>query len=236
MISIIDLEGTNLSSFLNRIGSDGDVNEQNIMYYDYILGKCSGASVSSANVNIEKDEQSKILSHRALISNKYFLLECLETIDLSYCSTGEKTFVDKKLVHKLYNHNVMVSEVDLPIDARVKLLVGDINHTSEIELDHINEEHVEAILLTEVCRQSCLVGLSHSLGSESEYHILEEVRKFKKMVKRGSDLYIHVLPIIGKRAKGKGICLFTLYQNNRLCLSGYYSIIYNRKNKVIFDD
>lgn len=59
-----------------------------------------------------------------------------------------------------------------------------------------------------------MVSLNRFLGSDANYHITEKIKKYKHIVQRGKGILIHMLPVIGKRNKGIGLCLFTVYQNS----------------------
>lgn len=226
----------NLKFFFNESWKKegfSEASKENLLAYHYMFRDFSEVITPDIQMFLEEKDMDHFLNAKTIISNKDCLLHCLEQIDLSDLPKKE-LFVDKKLVHKSSQENVMVSGFELPINTKIELLTGSINCTSEIKLDHTNEEHVEAILLTELCRQSSLVSLSKILDSDSEYYIIEEFRKFKHIVKRGGDILIHALPVIGKKSRGRGLCLFTIFQDSKLCLSGYYSILYGKK-KVCCD-
>ncbi|WP_181444670.1 AfsA-related hotdog domain-containing protein [Bacillus sp. 03113] len=178
---------------------------------------------------LEKHNLENYLKSRITPSDKKCLLQCLEKINFSDLLGTKIRLVDKNLVHKTSQENVMISEIELPIKTKIGLFSGDVTHTTEINLDHVNQEHIEAILLTELCRQASMVSLSRFLGSDAEYHIIEEFKKYRHIVQRSNDILIHKLPVKGKKNKGIGLCLFTVYQNSKLCLSGYFSVMYFKK-------
>lgn len=162
-------------------------------------------------------------------SDKEYLLHCFEKINLSGL-LGTKRVVDKKLVHKNSQENVMISEIELPIKTKIGLFSGNVTTTTEINLDHVNQEHIEAILLTELSKQASMVSIFRYLGSDSEFYVIEEFKKYRRIVQRSNDIFIHALPVKENgNNKGMGYCLFTVFQNSKLCLSGYISGMYTKK-------
>lgn len=203
--------------------------EESLTAFRYMFEDCLVAQDFKTQSCLEKHNLENYLKSRITPSDKQCLLECLEKIDFSDLPGTKIRLIDKSQVHKISQENVMISEIELPIKTKIGLFSGDVTHTAEIILDHVNQDHTEAILLTESCRQACMVSLNSSLGSDAYYHITEEVKKYRHIVQRGKDISIHTLPVTGKRNKGIGLCLFTIYQDSKLCLSGYYSVMYLKK-------
>lgn len=202
--------------------------KEEFLIFHYMLGK---HAVLSERNRVEEYLQGKekFFSTKNILLNTRNLLQCLKKINLSTLSNELDLPIDKELVHKTLQENVMVSEINLPLDVKIGLFSGDVTHTCEIKLDHLNSEHTEAVFLTELCRQASMVSLSKFLGSDSEYYIIEEFKKFKHFVQRDKEIFVHTLPVTSRKAKGRGLCLYTIYQDNNLCMSGYYQIVYTKK-------
>lgn len=204
-------------------------NKESLIAYLYMLDNSLVTHDSKSKEHMEKIRLEVLDKPKITPLDKEYLLKCLEKINFSIYHGQEALVIDKNLVHKALQENVMISKMKLPINTKVDLFLGDVKHTAEIILDHINQEHIEAILLTELCRQSAMVSLTEFLGSDSEYFIIEEHKKYRYFVTRSEDILIHTLPVKGKKNKGIGLCLFTVYQNSKLCMSGYFSVMYNQK-------
>lgn len=197
--------------------------------------------VLEGSVSIDKDNntQQKIskfgeLSEPKLsISNRDWLLNCLEKLPLTInfqndSCVYEEGKVKKEDIHKEKNMNVMISELkQLPLRHLYSFTSNPVK-TSEIKLDHIHDDHVEAIYLGEVCRQACIATLTKAFGSTTEYYIVQEAKKYLKLVTRDEIVLVQTLPIIGKKRKGFGVCFYILYQRNQLCMTGYYLFNYER--------
>ncbi|MEX2803935.1 AfsA-related hotdog domain-containing protein [Streptococcus sp. H31] len=128
------------------------------------------------------------------------------------------TAVGKELVHKKKSENVMVSESARIRDTNVFYLQGFFR-TSEITLDHEAGDHVESVILTEICRQACLSTSEEALSGEEHLIPTEDVKIYKRFVTSDSPLVIQV--IAEKTKKRKGYCVFALYQDGKCCMKGY---------------
>ncbi|WP_061591981.1 AfsA-related hotdog domain-containing protein [Streptococcus sanguinis] len=137
--------------------------------------------------------------------------------------------VDKELVHKVEKNNVMVSKSKRLPNTNVFYLRGFFD-TKEIQLDHKAEDHVESIILTEICRQACLSTSAEALSGEEHFIPTEETKVYQSFVTQKTPLIIQV--ISDKTAKHKGYCVYALYQNGKCCLKGYMTgrIFRNRKS------
>ncbi|EMB67588.1 hypothetical protein SMU26_02023 [Streptococcus mutans 3SN1] len=140
---------------------------------------------------------------------------------------------DQALVHKISNKNIMVSKSERIGGTNVFYLRGYFK-TGEIILDHEAKDHVESILLAEICRQACLATSEVALKGEMHYMIpTEEYKVYKKFVSLEHPLLIQV--ISGKTRKYSGYYVFALYQNNECCLKGYMlGRIF--KNRIFFKE
>ncbi|MEI5992679.1 AfsA-related hotdog domain-containing protein [Candidatus Enterococcus mansonii] len=173
---------------------------------------------------------------RKMTSNRDLVLSNLEKIP-AIIDSYESEYVipriqiHKQMIHKTKQEDVMIDATELNDVPHVDLFIGYPTHTSEIKLDHIHEDHVEAILLGEVCRQSGIVSVSKQLGSDATYYITKEVKKYIKMVKREEEVLVQTFPIIANRKKGVGTCFYMLYQGNQLCMLGYYLVVYQKEKQ-----
>ncbi|MBD3922208.1 hypothetical protein H8B09_25860 [Paenibacillus sp. PR3] len=196
--------------------------------YRYMFANCLIAQDSITQGFLENNLEHSLQSITTP-PDKEYMLHCFEKINLSGFS-GTKRIVDKKLVHKTSEKNVMISEIELPLKTKIGLFSGDVASTTEIKLDHINQEHIEAILLSELSKQASMVSIFRFLGLDSEFYVIEEYKKYRRIVQRSDDIFIHALPVKENgNHKGMGYCLFTVYQNSKLCSSGYISGMYTNK-------
>lgn len=74
-----------------------------------------------------------------------------------------------------------------------------------------------------------MVCVNNFLGENSDYYIIEEFKKFKNIVKRNEPVQIQVLPVVGNKRRGRGICVFVVFQGDVVCLTGFYQMIYTKR-------
>ena len=178
--------------------------------------------VSGQDYLINGKKLNDFLTTKNIVENQTRFMECLESIRIGDLSVFPKVKVSKEEVHKEKQNNVMIDMIKVPNETRLSFFEGDSVSTEEIHLDHLNKEHVEAIFLTELCRQSCMVCVNNFLGENSDYYIIEEFKKFKNIVKRNEPVQIQVLPVVGNKRRGRGICVFVVFQGDAVCLTGFY--------------
>ena len=123
-------------------------------------------------------------------------------------------------LHKTNQEDIMVSKVLSEQTGKISKYVGSPTHTQEIVLDHINSEHVEAILLTEMCRQAAIATVVSEFTNDSQFYISEEFKKYEHLVQRDKEVIIQTFLVHGKG--GMIICLFSLFQNDSRCVLGYF--------------
>ena len=169
------------------------------------------------------------LTTKNIVENQTRFMECLESVRIDDLSVFPKVKVSKEEVHKEKQNNVMIDMIKVPNKTRLSFFEGDSVSTEEIHLDRLNKEHVEAIFLTELCRQSCMVCVNNFLCENSDYYIIEEFKKFKNIVKRNEPVQIQVLPVVGNKRRGRGICVFVVFQGDVVCLTGFYQMIYTKR-------
>lgn len=132
-------------------------------------------------------------------------------------SEAYKGRLNKEYVHKISEKNVMLSDF-VEIDGTGLLHLNVFFETNEIILDHDAEDHIEAILLTEICRQAGIVAASVNQDPTRAFIIVKEERVYKRFVKRSDPTIIQVLCVAPK--KGSGYCIFSLMQEDSCCLKG----------------
>ncbi len=128
-----------------------------------------------------------------------------------------KNKLDNKYVHKISENNVMLSDF-VEIGETGLLHLNVFYETDEIVLDHCAEDHVEAILLTEICRQAGIVAASVKQDPTRAFIIVKEERAYKKFVKRNAPAVIQILCVAPK--VGAGYCVFSLIQEGTCCMKG----------------
>lgn len=232
---VLTFEGTNRKN-KDTIHVDSD---EKFLLFSHILK----GFVSFDEEGLSKNEVSRINELRdtyelkKLISDREWVLSNLEKIPqlLDYQSiTNDLKLIDidKKNIHKTNQENVMINTTEIDKTGNIDIFVGNPTHTSEINLDHLHSNHVEAIFLSELCRQACMATLNSSLGSGSEYFISKEVKKYVSMVIRNKEVIVQTFPVVGTRKKGVGTCFYMLYQEGKICMTGYYLVVYQREVKA----
>ncbi|RWR39390.1 hypothetical protein EPJ63_08935, partial [Pediococcus acidilactici] len=169
---------------------------------------------------------------KEMITNRDQILSCYEDMPLIIDeeNVGEMTRfqVKKESVHKKEQKNVMIKKLLANESNELNIFIGNSSETSEISLDHIHRGHVEAIYLSEICRQAGMETLNQKIGNNATYYISQEVKKYQNKVNREEDVIVETLPIIGTKKRGFGLCLYSLFQNHEICMSGYYLVAYSR--------
>ncbi|MCB5016105.1 hypothetical protein LGW93_06160 [Streptococcus mutans] len=125
---------------------------------------------------------------------------------------------EKQLVHKHNSDNVMISKSERLPNTTVFYLKGFFC-TKEIILDHEAGDHIESVILTEICRQACLSASEETLSGKEYLIPTEDTKIYKRFITSGAPLLIQV--ISGQTGKHQGYCVFTLFQNEKCCLKGY---------------
>lgn len=126
--------------------------------------------------------------------------------------------IDKKLVHKDKQDNVMLKRVYKVSDSSHYCFEANYQ-TDEIILDHVHEDHVESTILNEICRQCSTVSLNLSEKTSKIFIVLQERKLYKNFVNRNSSCIIQTISF-GKKA-GTGFTVHAVYQNEKLCLKGF---------------
>ncbi|MDR0298733.1 MAG: hypothetical protein LBI13_01400 [Streptococcaceae bacterium] len=144
----------------------------------------------------------------------------LEKINLSSLLDWNNIYqIEKALVHKNLKENVMIRQFPEIADCQIYSFLGNSSLTPEIMLDHVHKDHVEAIIISEICRQAVAATAEEYLEKDTQFFISEEFKKYYRPVLRDKDMLVQVIPV-GKNSS-IGLCVFTIIQNNQLCLSGY---------------
>lgn len=205
-----------------------ELDEQNDGFFELFLDYVSGQEAG-----VVEKQLKNFLTTKSIVENQSRFMECLELVKFKDLSDFPRVKIPKEDVHKKNQKNVMIKMINVPYDTRLSFFEGDSVSTEEIHLDHLNEEHVEAIFLTELCRQSCMVCVNNYLGENSDYYIIEEFKKFKNIVKRNAPVHIQTLPVVGNKRRGRGICVFVVFQGNEVCLTGFYQMVYTKRRSNV---
>ncbi|HCM89197.1 hypothetical protein EFN64_08250 [Leuconostoc citreum] len=162
------------------------------------------------------------LVNKISILKKKLFLKCLENVTIFDSNNKENMCrkVNKYDVHKVNSNNVMISNFESTLKSKIKLFIGDVTKSEEILIDHAQPDHIEAILLTEMCRQAAICTFSTEYSSLSQFFIIEEYKKYHYIVNRQEQIYIQTA-LLPQKAR-LNLCAFTLYQNNKMCMSGYF--------------
>jgi len=127
-----------------------------------------------------------------------------------------KTKLDNSFIHKSSASNVMLSQYVSFEDTDI-ICLNAFYETEEIKLDHIADDHVEAMLLTEISRQAGIAAAGVVQDPSKIFIILKEERLYKRFVKRDEPATIQVLCVAPKVA---GYCVFSLIQEGVCCMKG----------------
>ncbi|WP_105956159.1 AfsA-related hotdog domain-containing protein [Apilactobacillus quenuiae] len=129
-----------------------------------------------------------------------------------------KDIIEKSIVHKNYDKNVLISNC-YSEGIHGQFFMRGYKKLNEIQLDHSSSDHVESIILTEICREACIAS-SESLLNKHEYFIpIKDEKIYRKFISSNFPIYIQTFVIHSR--KSEGFCLFTIWQNNICCLKGY---------------
>lgn len=205
--------------------------KDNLLVYLSFLNEKVNIDNDSIDANYLKEQKisSDFNNIKIPISNREKVLDALKRIPQFDINLDELSLVDKKIVHKSNQKNVMISEIPLENSSKMNLYIAYPIRTNEIILDHTHKDHVEAIYLVEACRQACMVTLNKQLGKNTQYFISQESKKFIEKVDRNKNTSIQTYLKLGRKNKGMVICYYSLYQNGKLCIVGYYLVSYKRE-------
>lgn len=128
-----------------------------------------------------------------------------------------KIKMSRELVHKEKNENVMVSKSERIPNTNIYYLQGYFK-TNEIMLDHKAGDHVESVILTEICRQACIATAEETLSGQEFFIPIEDIKIYRHFVSQNSPLIVQV--ICEKTGHIDGYCVFSLYQEGKYCLKG----------------
>ncbi|HBF2376510.1 TPA: AfsA-related hotdog domain-containing protein [Clostridioides difficile] len=126
-----------------------------------------------------------------------------------------KELLDKQYVHKQNGNNVLLSK-GVKISNSNMIFYNAYTKTEEIFLDHIAEDHVEGILLAEICRQTAIATINLCLESSKVFVLLEDKKIYKKFVNRNKDIFIKSYAMGEK--DGLGFCVINIIQDGEVCL------------------
>lgn len=127
--------------------------------------------------------------------------------------------VKKELVHKVNEQNVMLSDFyRLPnTDMLFSKVIID---TEEINLDHVSDDHVQSMVLAEVCRQSTVLAASIVQDPKLRFIVTQDIKNYKNFVVNNQPSYIQMLCMTPKK-KGAGFSMFNIVQDGKSCVHGY---------------
>lgn len=151
---------------------------------------------------------------------KQLILSCFEKITDISDKAVNRTVIEKSRVHKTFQEDVLIQEIEDFNCSQIESYIGTPQSTREIHLDHSHEDHIEAILLTEFCRQSALASITKKQNFETDFYILEEFKKYIHFIKREREIVVQVYYTSSRI--GIGLCVFTVFQDETLCMSGYF--------------
>lgn len=177
-------------------------------------------SSKSAEIKRWKQEISDINKIKLSFLDKSKILLALGKIYPEENDLNKRETLSIEDLHKTNQEDIMVSKVLSEQTGKISKYVGSPTHTQEIVLDHINSEHVEAILLTEMCRQSAIATVVSEFTNDSQFYISEEFKKYEHLVQQDKEVIIQTFLVHGKG--GMIICLFSLFQNDSRCVLGYF--------------
>lgn len=126
-----------------------------------------------------------------------------------------KEKLDKVYVHKNIQENVLLSK-GARIENTSLLFFNAFTESHEIILDHIAEDHVEGVLLSEICRQASIASINLCMDSSKVFVLLEDRKVFNKFVKRDREIVIKVFSM--GEVKGSGFCVLNILQDDILCV------------------
>ncbi len=123
--------------------------------------------------------------------------------------------LDKEFVHKRNPNNVLLSK-GFKFDNSNLLFFNAFTKTEEIILDHTAEDHVEGLLLAEICRQAAIASINLCMDSSKVFVLVEEKKVYKKFIDHNQDIKIKAFAM-GER-EGLGFCVLNIIQGDSICL------------------
>lgn len=135
--------------------------------------------------------------------------------DIKNRLSNNKELLDKKYVHKLNSNNVLLS-AGVKISNSNLIVFNAYTKTEEIFLDHIAEDHIEGLLLAEICRQAAIATINLCLDSSKIFVLLEDKKVYKKFVHRDRDVIVKAYAT-GEKS-GLGFCVINVIQDDHICL------------------
>jgi len=123
--------------------------------------------------------------------------------------------LDKVYVHKHKPENVLLSK-EVKLNNSNLLFFNAFIDTTEIILDHIAEDHVEGVLLSEICRQASIASINLCMEYSKVFVLLEDKKVFNKFIRRDKDIIIKVFSM--GEVKGTGFCVLNILQEGNLCV------------------
>lgn len=123
--------------------------------------------------------------------------------------------LNKDFVHKRNTNNVLLSE-SFKFDNSNLLFFNAFTKTDEIVLDHMAEDHVEGLLLDEICRQAAIASINLCMDSSKVFVLIEEKKIYKKFIDRNKTIKVKVFAIGEK--EGLGFCVINIIQDESICL------------------
>lgn len=158
---------------------------------------------------------------RNLFKKIPFNYDCIEELD-------KKEKISNKMVHKKNKNNILIS--DYYQDGMVNYFRG-FTSTEEIIFDH-TRDHIAGILLFEVIRQAGIA--STHLGGLNEDGIIvisDTYIQYSRFIVSSKPFYIRTISI-NRSQGGNGFFVYEVFQDNQICVSGWFTGISFINNDV----
>lgn len=159
------------------------------------------------------------------------IFKLIGRIGLPKSTMQSTTKINKKIVHKLDEGNVLISE---GISYGKMIVFSVLFSTNEIIMDHKTDDHVEGILLFEIARQASMASIHINSSNETGIFVtLKSYMEYSKFVRDSKPCFIQTI-CVGKE-HGLGFCVFNIIQNGYSCVKGYF-MGYSYRNKDVYLD
>jgi len=126
-----------------------------------------------------------------------------------------KSLLDKQFVHKQNQKNVLLSRGFKFYNSNL-IFFNAFTETEEISLDHTAEDHVEGLLLAEICRQAAIASVNLCMDSSKVFVMIEDKKVYKKFVDRNREIIIKTFAMGAK--EGLGFCVLYILQGDKICV------------------
>lgn len=173
------------------------------------------------DINLKNKKHVDIIKNiNFSILDESIVLKCLKRVNTSnFPQEKNSKKLSKKYTHKKNQKNMLIEKYNKQKSSNIYYFYGKNFKTPEINLDHLNNNHTEGIIISEICRQASMATAMFKLGYKTKFLICKEYKEYHNLVNRNENITVQTFEY--NKTNTLGSCVFNLFQNNKLCTSGY---------------